>query len=80
VCAERKKSLVNCAHGIKLGCIARPVGRRWESHYITGGVPATVGGGGEIVYWGGINCSLELLHRRHTAVRRGRVLYCIETR
>ena len=35
---------------------------------------------GEIVYWGGINCSSELLHRRHTAVCRGRVLYCVETR
>jgi hypothetical protein len=35
---------------------------------------------GEIVYWGGINCSSELLHCRHTAVRRGRDLYCVETR
>jgi hypothetical protein len=35
---------------------------------------------GEIVYWGGINCSSELLHRRHTAVRHGHVLYRVETR
>jgi hypothetical protein len=35
---------------------------------------------GEIIYWGDINCSSELLHRRHTAVCRGRVLYCVETR
>jgi hypothetical protein len=28
----------------KLGCNARPLGRRWEFHYITGVAPVTVGG------------------------------------